>query len=66
MNSYGVPEGQGKGAGIRDAKGRGREWESELSLGRTLLGSIPCILHLLKEFNNREMGDPSSWRLGVG
>lgn len=61
-----LPEGQGRGVGIRDAQGRGGEWESELPLGRTLLGSIPCILHLLKEFNNREVGDPSSWWLEVG
>lgn len=25
-----LPEGQGRGAGIRDAQGRGGEWESEL------------------------------------
>lgn len=52
-----LPEGQGREEGIRDAQGREGEWESELALGRTLLGSIPCILDLLKEFNNREVGD---------
>lgn len=27
--------------------GKGREWASEMSLGRTFLGSIPSTLHFL-------------------
>lgn len=37
----------------------------ETPLGRTLMGSTPCVLHLLRVLDDRESGDPSSGGVGA-
>ena len=45
--------------------GRRGVLKPETPLGRTLMGSTPCVLHLLRVLDDRELGDPSSGG-GVG
>ena len=45
--------------------GRRGVLKPETPLGRTLMGSTPCVLHLLRVLDDRELGDPSSRGVGA-